>query len=365
MNIKFLDLKKINSRFEREFKEQINKVPESGWYILGSNVLNFEMNFANYCNVKYAIGVGNGLEALTLGLKAMEIGPDDEVILPANTYIASLLSVSGVGAKPVLVEPDKQSYNIDPYKIEESITKKTKAIMVVHLYGKACNMDPIIEIARKYNLKIIEDCAQAHGAKYKGKMVGSFGDVAGFSFYPGKNLGALGDGGAVVTNNPMYAEKLKALRNYGSIEKYKHIYKGVNSRLDEIQASILDVKLKYLDSDNNKRRKIAKKYCEGIKNREVVVPFYPEDFESHVWHLFVIKCKNRNILKEYLQGKGIDTLVHYPIPLHKQEAYLDLMNLDLPISESLHSEVLSLPISPVMSMDEVNYVIENINNFSM
>lgn len=365
MNINFLDLKKINSRFEDEFKSEINKVLESGWYILGSNVKKFEEHFADYCNVKFSIGVGNGLEALTLGLRALDVGENDEVILPSNTYIASLLSISAVGATPILVEPDPSSYNIDPTKIEENITTKTKAIMVVHLYGQACDMDPILEIAKKYNLRIIEDCAQAHGAKYKGKTVGSFGDVAGFSFYPGKNLGALGDGGAVVTNNSVYAEKLMALRNYGSIEKYKHIYKGINSRLDEIQAAILDIKLKYLDGDNNKRREIAKKYCNEINNIEILTPSFPKDVKSHVWHLFVIRCKNREKLKSYLHEKGIDTLVHYPIPLHKQEAYSDLKELKLPISEELHSEVLSLPISPVMEMEEVKYLIENINNFSV
>ncbi|OOE00232.1 aminotransferase [Anoxybacillus kestanbolensis] len=362
--IPFLDLKKINLQYKKEIEAAMARVLESGWYILGKEVEKFEEEFAAYCGTKYAIGVANGLDALTLILKAYGIGEGDEVIVPANTYIATILAVSACGANPVLVEPDINSYNLDPNKIEEKITSKTKAIMVVHLYGQAANMDPINEVAKKYNLKVIEDAAQAHGAKYKGKRVGNLGDAAGFSFYPGKNLGALGDGGAITTNDSELATKLRALRNYGSHIKYENLYKGVNSRLDELQAAILRVKLPHLDEENEQRRKIAEYYLENIKNPKITLPIVENgDRESHVWHLFVIRTESREHLQKTLEEYGVQTLIHYPIPPHKQEAYSEWNHLSYPITEKIHNEVLSLPISPIITIEEVEKIIDVVNQY--
>lgn len=360
--INFLDLKQINLRDEEEFNNIFKKFLNSGWYILGTEVNEFENKFADYCGVKHCIGVANGLDALALIIKAYGFEAGDEIIVPANTYIATILAISENGATPVLVEPDINTYNIDLLKIEEKITAKTKAIMIVHLYGQAVKMDKIHELAKKYNLKIIEDSAQAHGAYYKEKRTGNLGDASGFSFYPGKNLGALGDGGAITTNDDKLAEKIKILRNYGSEKKYENLYKGFNSRLDEIQSAILKVKLKFLDRDNERRREIAKYYRENIKNKEIILP-YVEDELSHVWHLFVIRTKNREELQSYLLENKIQTIVHYPISPHKQLAYRELNHLHLPITEKIHNEVLSLPISPVLKKEETEKIVEVMNRY--
>jgi len=361
-DIFFLDLKKINLRHEKEFNDVFNKFLNSGWYILGEEVKKFEENFADYCGTKYCIGVANGLDALILILKAYNFEAGSEIIVPANTYIATILAISANGLTPVLIEPDINTYNIDPDKIEEKITKKTKAVMVVHLYGQAAKMDKINNVAKKYNLKVIEDSAQAHGAVYNGKKTGSLGDISGFSFYPGKNLGALGDGGAVTTNNFELAEKIRVLRNYGSEVKYKNTCKGFNSRLDEIQAAILNIKLSLLDEDNQRRQEISKYYRKNIKNKQIILPETPKE-ESHVWHLFVIRTENRTKLQKYLSDNGIQTMIHYPIAPHKQKAYKELNTLALPITEKIHKEVLSLPISPVMNDEEIKKVVEVINKY--
>ncbi|UHA71663.1 DegT/DnrJ/EryC1/StrS family aminotransferase [Paenibacillus sp. 481] len=361
--ISFLDLKQINLRHEAEMMEAIQKFIHSGWYVLGEGVKQFEAEFAQYCGTKHCIGVANGLDALALIIKAYDIGEGDEVIVPSNTYIASILSVSMNGATPVLVEPDLHTYNIDPALIEDKITSKTKAIMVVHLYGQLCDMDAINGLAKKYNLKVIEDCAQSHGAKYSGNRAGNLGDAAAFSFYPGKNLGALGDAGAITTNDDSLAQRLFALRNYGSHKKYENIFKGVNSRLDEMQASILSVKLKYLDEDNMKRRQIADYFMNNIDNPLIIKPTTTDEQESHVWHLFVVRTANRDDLQKYLMDNGIQTLIHYPIPPHKQEAYKEWSEMEFHISEKIHNEVISLPISPVMDMEDVRKVVEVINRY--
>ncbi|MCV3431279.1 DegT/DnrJ/EryC1/StrS family aminotransferase [Campylobacter lari] len=360
--INFLDLHKINARFEDKIKDKINEVINSGWYILGKQCVNFEANFAKYCGVKHCIGVANGLDALRIIIKAYEFSKDDEIIVPANTYIASILAITDNLCKPVLIEPDINTYNINAKSIEEKITNKTKAIMVVHLYGQVCNMEPIYALAKKYNLKIIEDCAQAHGANFKGKKVGSLGDAAGFSFYPGKNLGALGDAGCITTNDDLLASKIRALANYGSHKKYENLYAGLNSRLDELQAGVLDIKLKHLDSDNQKRKEIADFYMKNIKNENIILPKIDID---HVWHLFVIRTKFRDKLQKYLNENNIQTIIHYPIPPHKQECYKDFNNLSLPITEQIHNEVLSLPISPVITQDEIKQVVEVINDWKI
>jgi len=362
--INFLDLKKINERDRTEIDLAVKDVIDSGWYLLGKKTEEFELNFADFCGAQNCVAVGNGLEALSLILKAFDIGINDEVIIPSNTYIATALAVSINGANPVFVEPDEKTFNIDPYLIEKSITNKTKAIIVVHLYGQVVDMDPIIEISKKYNLKVVEDSAQAHGSVYKNnKRTGNLADASGFSFYPGKNLGALGDGGAVVTNDDELALKIRTLRNYGSEIKYHHNYKGINSRLDEIQAAILDIKLKRLDRDNTRRREIAKYYRNNIKNTSIVLPEVFGYENSHVWHLFVIKVKDRDDFQQFLLDNGIVTLVHYPIPMHKQEAYKELFNFKCPVSEKLSKEICSLPISPVMTDEEVHYVTEIVNNW--
>ena len=362
--IPFLDLKKINSQYEEELIEACKKVIESGWYILGEEVEKFEKEFAKYCDTKYAIGVGSGLDALRLivrGYKALGLFEEgDEIIVPANTYIATLLAISEEKLKPILVEPKLETYLIDPGKIEEKITSRTKAIMVVHLYGQTCEMDEIAKIAKKYNLKIIEDAAQAHGAYYKNKRAGNLGDAAGFSFYPGKNLGALGDGGAVTTNDKELNEVIRALRNYGSNQKYIHDFKGINSRLDEIQAAILRVKLKYLDKENRKRKEMANYYLENIKNNKIILPSIVTD---SVWHLFVIRSEERDKLQTYLNKNGIQTLIHYPIPPHKQKSYREWQNLSFPITEKICSEILSLPISGVQENDSTKYIVDIVNQF--
>ena len=368
--IPFLDLKEVNMLYFNEYEKAFDRVLNSGWFILGKEVEAFENEFADYCDVKHCIGVGNGLDALHLILRAYDIGEGDDVIVPSNTYIATWLAVSYAGAKVVPVEPDIITYNIDPELIEEKITDKTKLIIAVHLYGQACDMDPINALAKKYNLKVIEDSAQAHGALYKGKKAGSLGDASGFSFYPGKNLGALGDGGAVTTNDDDLAKRIRLLRNYGSEKKYYNQVKGYNSRLDELQAAFLRVKLKYLDQENQKRREIAQYYCENIQHPDIILPnsknislFTSPFFLSHVWHQFVIRSKNRDELQKYLADYGIQTMIHYPIPPHKQKAYQGMKKLELPISEKIHREVLSLPISSKITKKEKEYIVEIINKF--
>ena len=363
--IKFLDLKKINERFRGEMDVATKRVLDSGWYLLGKECEAFENEFASYCGVKHAIGCANGLDALKLVVKAMGIGPGDEVIAPANTYIASLIAISANGATPVLVEPDLATYLIDPAKIEEKITPLTKAIMVVHLYGRVCEMDAVNAIAKRHGLKVIEDCAQAHGAFGGGKRVGNLGDAAGFSFYPGKNLGCLGDGGAVTTNDDELAKKVRALRNYGSDVKYHFPYRGTNSRLDEIQAAWLRVKLPHLDADNARRAEIAARYCREITNPAVSLPMAPDGNrqQSNVWHVFPVRTERRDAFQAYLTEKGIQTVIHYPIPPHRQPAYTEWHDLKLPITEKIHETIISLPISPVMTDDEVAEVIAAVNRF--
>ena len=360
--IKFLDLEKINNRFRKEIDSRIKKILDKGWYLLGDEDKEFEKNFADYCGVKNCIGCANGLDALNLIIKAYGFGIGDEIIVPANTYIASILAISENGCTPVLVEPDINTYNINPDLIEEKITNKTKAIMVVHLYGQAVQMDKIWELAKKYNLKIIEDSAQAHGAIYAGKKTGALGDASGFSFYPGKNLGCMGDGGCITTNDDELAAKIRALANYGSDRKYHHIYKGTNSRLDEIQAAVLDVKLPHLDKDNERRREISKYYRENIKNPKIILP-KAYDEKAHVWHVFTIRTTNRDELQKYLEDNDIQTNIHYPTPPHKQGAYKEWENLPLPITEEIHKTILSIPISPVMTDNEVKKVVDIINAY--
>ena len=364
MKVPFVSFLPMEHELDKDLREAFNRVYTRSWYIEGIEDKVFEKAFAEYCDSKYCVGVGNGLDALMLALKALGVGEDDEVIAPSNTYIATALAVTYVGATPVFVEPDICTFNIDPSRIEEKITDRTKAIMPVHLYGQACDMDPIMEIARKHNLYVVEDCAQAHGATYKGKVIGSFGDVAGFSFYPGKNLGALGDAGAIITNNKELADKIHALGNYGSDYKYHHIYKGNNSRLDEMQASFLAAKLPHLNRMNEERRKIAKMYMNGIKNPEVILPYVPEDMVP-VWHIFGIRCKRRDDLEKFLNVAGIGTNKHYPIPMHLQECYKDLglKEGDFPIAEEISATELSLPMYYGMTDVEVQYVIDKVNEF--
>ena len=364
MNIPFVTFKPIEKELDKELREAFERVYSGSWYVLGKEDEEFEKAFARYCDTRYCVGCGNGLDALMLSLKALGIGKGDEVIVPSNTYIATVLAVTYVGAKPVFVEPDIRTYNIDVNKIEEAITKATKAIMPVHLYGQPCDMDPIIKIADEYRLHVIEDCAQAHGAKYKGRKVGSFGDVAGFSFYPGKNLGALGDAGAAVTNDENIMEKIRAFGNYGSDYKYHHIYKGNNSRLDELQAAFLNVKLLYLDRMNKERCRIASLYLNRIKNPNIVLPYIPDEM-APVWHIFAIRCEKRDELADYLKELGIATNKHYPIPIHLQECYKDLgfKEGDYPIAEEISATELSIPMYYGMTDEEVQYVIDRINDF--
>jgi dTDP-4-amino-4,6-dideoxygalactose transaminase len=367
--IKFLDLKAVNEQYRPEIDAAIKRVLDSGWYLLGDEGAAFEREFAEYCEVDHCLGVANGLDALTIILMAYrELGvmaEGDEVIVPANTYIASILAISRAGLKPVLVEPDERTYNIDPNLIEAAITEKTKAIMTVHLYGQCADMDPICAIAKKHALKVIEDAAQAHAATYRGRKTGSLGDAAGFSFYPGKNLGAIGDGGAVTTSDAALAEAIRALRNYGSHQKYHNKYKGMNSRLDEVQAAILRVKLKYLDPDTDKRRQVSEAYLSGLKSQPsgVTVP-YVADYGTHAWHLFVVRTPKRDALAYRLTKLGIQTVIHYPIPTHQQQAYPELNSLSLPITEAIHREVLSLPISPCLNLNSVQSISTAVMDFS-
>ena len=365
MKIPFVSFKPMEREFATELKYAFERVFNRSWYIEGEEDATFEKAFAEFCNTKFCIGVGNGLDALMLALKALSIGNGDEVIVPSNTYIATALAVTYVGANPVFVEPDINTYNIDPSLIEAKITDKTKAIMPVHLYGQPCDMTPIMEIAKKYNIFIVEDCAQAHGAKYNGKVIGSFGNVAGFSFYPGKNLGALGDAGATVTNNKDIADKIRALGNYGSDYKYHHIYKGNNSRLDEMQAAFLLAKLPHLNKMNDERRRIAKCYLEGIYNPSIVLPFVP-DYADPVWHIFAIRTSKRDELEEYLADNGISTNKHYPIPIHLQDCYSDfkIQKGALPIAEKISETELSLPMLYGMTDDEIGFVIDMINKWN-
>ncbi len=360
--IKFLDLKKINQSYEPELSEAIRRVIDTGWYLLGKELVAFEKEFAEYCGTKYCVGVSNGLDALHLVLKALGIGNGDEVIVPSNTYIATWLAVSMVGAKIVPVEPDINTYNINPDLIERAITKNTKCIIPVHLYGKVCEMDDISFIAKKYRLKVLEDNAQAQGAIYQGRRTGNLGNAAATSFYPGKNLGALGDAGAVTTNDRILFEKIKILRNYGSEKKYHNLEKGYNNRMDEIQAAVLRVKLKRLDKDNEKRRKIAKYYIDNITNNKLILPKL-DICESNVFHQFVIRSKRRNKLQEYLLENGIETMIHYPIPPHKQQAYEEMNKISFPVSENIHKEIISLPIDITLNNFFINKICNLINEF--
>jgi len=369
--IKFLDLQKINSQYADELKQVAAEVIDSGWFLQGERVKMFEQQLENYLGVNNVITCANGLDALRLILKAyIELGvmnEGDEVIVPANTFIASILAITYNRLKPVLVEPDIQTYNLDISLVEQAITPRTKAIMVVHLYGRVCWSNDLENLARKYNLKIIEDNAQAIGAYCHcvtpAKRSGSMGDAAGNSFYPGKNLGALGDAGAITTSNNELASIVRALSNYGSKEKYINEYQGLNSRTDEIQAAFLSVKLKYLDGENDIRRRIAHTYVKSINNEKIVLPLLPKQRDAHVHHLFVIRTENRDELRSYLEKNGVQALIHYPIPPHKQSAYKELNEMCLPITEKVHREVLSLPISPVMTEEEVEKVIDLLNNY--
>ena len=370
--IPFLDLKNINQQYREELITACTRVIDSGWYIGGKELESFEKNFAEYCGTQFAIGVANGLDALILTLRAWkELGKlkdGDEVIVPSNTYIASILAITANNLTPVLVEPNISTYNIDPIKIKEAITAKTKVILPVHLYGQLAEMPEIMQIAKQHNLLVLEDSAQSHGAQIQGKKAGNWGDASGFSFYPGKNLGALGDAGAVTTNDAELATMLKALRNYGSHEKYKNLVPGVNSRLDEIQAAMLDVKLKYLDKETQHRRRIASLYLNGIKNPLIQLPLSninAESYMRHVWHLFVIRSNQREALQKYLLEHGVQTLIHYPIPPHKQQAYKEWNNLSYPISEQIHREVLSLPMGPTLSVADVERIIALCNEFQV
>ncbi len=365
MKVPFVSFLPMERELDAELRGAFDRVFSRSWYIEGKEDETFEKAFAEYCGTKYCVGVGNGLDALMLVLKALGIGEGDEVIVPSNTYIATALAVTYVGAKPVFVEPEIETFNIDPKRIEAAITEQTKAIMPVHLYGRACDMDPIIEIARKHGLRVVEDCAQAHGATYKGRKIGTFGDAAGFSFYPGKNLGALGDAGAVVTNNAEIAERVRALGNYGSDYKYHHIYKGNNSRLDELQAAFLAAKLPILDKMNEERRRIAGRYLAEIQSPEVILPAVTEGYVP-VWHIFGIRCKRRDELEKFLNEKGIGTNKHYPIPMHLQECYKDLGFREgtFPIAEEISRTELSLPMFYGMIDEEITYVIDAVNAFA-
>ena len=365
--LKFLDLQKINNQYKDELKQVSEEVIDSGWYLLGERCKLFEKKLAGYTDVKHVIGVANGLDALRIILRAyIELGymqEGDEIIVPANTYIASVLAITENRLIPVFVEPSLDSYNIDIDNIENKISERTRAIMVVHLYGRVCWSEKLVSIALKYNLKIIEDNAQAIGASFNGIKTGNLGDAAGFSFYPGKNLGALGDSGAVTTSDSKLADTIRAIANYGSNQKYVNTYTGLNSRMDEIQAAFLSVKLKYIDKENDIRKAIAKHYIDNIKNDKIVLPIYPNSPENHVWHIFVIRTINRDDLQKYLTDHNIQTIIHYPIPPHKQNCYSKYNSINLPITEKIHNEVLSLPISPVMEKSEIDRVIDVMNNW--
>lgn len=364
--IKFLDIQKITNKNSKEIHDEVSRIIDSGWYLLGDENKRFEKNYSDFIGAKHSINVANGLDALRLIIKAyVEMGvfeTGDEIIVPANTYIASILAITDNRLKPILVEPDILSYQIDDSKIEQHISPRTKGIMIVHLYGQCAFTEKIGEICKKYNLKLIEDNAQSTGCVFKGRRTGSLGDAAGHSFYPGKNMGALGDSGAVTTDNDQLAETVRALANYGSGEKYVFDYQGLNSRMDEIQAAILNVKLKYIDSDNQYRKSIAKYYLDNISNSNIIVPII-SDWDAHVCHLFVVRTKNRDMLLQHLADNGIQALIHYPIPPHKQKAYKEWNTMSFPITEKIHNEVVSLPISQVISEEEAQKVVNAINTF--
>ncbi len=365
MKIPFVSFRPMEKELNEELRGAFERVFARSWYIGGEEDAAFEKAFAEYVGTSCCVGVGNGLDALMLALKAFGIGPGDEVIVPSNTYIATALAVLYAGAKPVLAEPRIDTFNLDPGRMEEVVTERTRAVIPVHLYGQACDMDPIMEIARKYHLKVIEDCAQAHGAEYKGRKTGTFGDAAGFSFYPGKNLGALGDAGAVTTNSREAAEKVRYLGNYGSDYKYHHIYQGHNSRLDELQAAFLAAKLPLLEKMNKERRRIADRYLKEITNDRIILPQAGEDY-TPVWHIFGIRCKNREALEKHLHEKGVLTNKHYPIPIHLQECCRDLgyKEGDFPIAEEISRTELSIPMFYGMTDEEIDYVAEAVNSFA-
>jgi dTDP-4-amino-4,6-dideoxygalactose transaminase len=365
--IPFLDLKAINQRFEKQFQNRFRQFLDSGYYVLGNQVRSFEANFARYCGTNHCIGVGNGLDALRLILEGYKIlgklKEGDEVLVASNTYIATILAIKQAGLKPVLVEADLDTYNFDFTSLKNSISDGTKAIMPVHLYGQLAPMEEILKFSKENKLLVIEDAAQAHGAKSnQGKRAGNLGNAAGFSFYPSKNLGALGDGGAVTTNDDTLASVVQKLRNYGSSSKYVNEFIGVNSRLDEIQAAFLNCKLPTLDTDNERRRVIAKRYLSEIKNEKIALPVY-DGSENHIFHLFVVRTENRNGFIDYLDRNGIGHLIHYPIPPHKQEALLEYAHLSFPVTEKIHDEIISIPISPVLSDKDVSNIISVLNNF--
>lgn len=364
--IKFLDLQKVTEKYSGEIHEAVNRVVDSGWYLQGKENEKFEADYSAYIGTKHTVGVANGLDALIWIFRAyIKMGimqEGDEVIVPANTYIASILALTENGLKPVLVEPDIRTYQIDDTKIEEAITARTKAILIVHLYGQCAYTDRIGELCRKYDLKLVEDNAQAHGCLYGGRKTGSLGDAAGHSFYPGKNLGALGDGGAVTTDDEELARTVRALANYGSARKYVFKYTGRNSRLDEIQAAVLGVKLRHLDEDNARRKELARYYIENIRNPQIITP-QVADWDAHVFHIFPVRCAKRDDLQRYLTEHEVQTIIHYPIPPHQQECYSEWNTLSFPVTERIHREELSLPISPVMREEEVKYVVEVLNRF--
>ncbi|MGI2091620.1 DegT/DnrJ/EryC1/StrS family aminotransferase [Shewanella oncorhynchi] len=385
--INFLDLKAINNQYQQELKVACARVIDSGWYIMGNELTQFEAEFAAYCGTKHAIGVANGLDALILTLRAWkELGKlkaGDEVIVQANTYIASVLAITENDLVPVLVEPNLGTFNLDPSIVRAAITSKTKAVLPVHLYGQISPMPEIMALAAEFDLLVLEDCAQSHGAEINGKRAGNWGHAAGFSFYPGKNLGALGDAGAITTNDDELAQTLKALRNYGSHKKYENLYRGVNSRLDEIQAAMLRVKLRHLEAETSRRQHIAAMYCEGINNPRIVLPLDVATFitnnsqlitnnspltinhyKAHVWHLFVVRCEQREALQQHLATKGIQTLIHYPIPPHKQQAYTNYSEMQLPLTELIHQQVISIPLDPTMSDEAIKQVITALNGFN-
>ncbi|WP_297426236.1 DegT/DnrJ/EryC1/StrS aminotransferase family protein [Clostridium sp.] len=364
MKIPFLNFEPMHTEIRNEILDAFKKIYDNNWFILGPSVEAFEAEFSEYCGADYCISCGNGLDALSVILRGYDIGEGDEVIVPSNTYIATALAVSYVGAKVVFVEPDIKTFNIDVSEIEKAITNKTKAIIAVHLYGRPAETYKVKVLCEKYNLKLIEDSAQAHGAIYNGKKTGSLGDAAGFSFYPGKNLGALGDGGAILTSDSVLAEKVRAIRNYGSKIKYYNEYKGVNSRLDEIQAEFLRVKLKYIDKWNADRQRIAKLYLDGINNNKLILPYINSANES-IWHVFVIRTEYRDELETYLRNHGIYTLIHYPVPIHLQKAYKELEYKigDFPLAETISKTVLSIPIWYGMKDEEIDYIIKVLNNW--
>lgn len=361
-SVPFLDLAALHHPIRSQLDAAYQRVMNSGWFIAGPELEAFELEFAEYCNVAHCVGVGNGLDAIHLLLRAYCIGPGDEVLVPSNTFIATWLAVTQSGATPVPVEPLAVTHNIDPAQLEQHITAKTRAIVPVHLYGQPADMDPINDVAKKHKLVVIEDAAQAQGARYKGRRVGSLGDAAATSFYPGKNLGALGDGGAVLTTDAHIAAKVRQLRNYGSEVKYQHQVQGYNSRLDEMQAAFLRVKLNTLDAWNAKRREVASIYSTQIHQSDVLTPFVPE-FAEPVWHLYVVRTRHRDALQAALQAQGVGTVIHYPVPPHLQSCYPEFANCNLPFAKLLASEVLSLPISPVMTREQVVKVVESVNAF--